>query len=353
MANDKNLPMQVPQTIAPYKEQGKTLIGRGLTRVRVEEHYKIGMTHDHYGLTNKPSIKLACANYLIAAENGHIQAQSRLGCIYEKAFVFGLDISQDVSERISIFWTEKAAISGDSSAQNMLAHRYAEGRGVSQSYEQAAYWFEKSILNCARDPFSKTNSEISLACMYLRGLGVEPSVAKAVELLESAAANESRHSHHAEHILGDLYLVAERYEDAFFWYKKSVQRKHPLSLCRLGLLYEGGMGVAISYKDAFDCYQKAADQKHPNATTRLGLLYERGLGVQQNYRMAFDLYQIAAELGCSEAYLSLAAMYKDGLYVAKSDEMASAWFMTMKKDAETCEKKIREYERPYTYCYYE
>ncbi|WP_448365973.1 SEL1-like repeat protein [Fluviibacter phosphoraccumulans] len=397
------MPTLAPQPIVPYKEHCKTLIGRGLAGISEDRtaddeqaraliarifyekgldyylgrkgktrsyndafrYFDFAATFDNFkaqyrlaemyqrGDGVETSIEKAMEWLQLSAERGYGLAQARLGSIYEFPFLYELNIDANESERLSLYWTEKAATSGESRAQNKLAHRFMEGRGVSQSYEQAAYWFETSSINGSRDSFSKTNSQINLACMCLRGLGVESSVAKAVDLLESAAANESRYSHHAEHILGDLYLVAQRYEDAFRWYIKAAQRKHPLSLHRLGLLYEGGFGVAISYKEAFDYYQKAVDRKHPNATTRLGLLYERGLGVQQNYKMAFDLYQIAAERGCSEAYLSLAAMYKDGLYVDQSDEMAYTWCIKMKEEAETCEKKIRKYERFYKCYYYE
>lgn len=404
MTNDKKLLQQMSQAIIPYGESGKTLVGRGLAKIiedkqaddeqrraliarifyekgldfylgrngrtqsyndafrnfdfaaafdnfkaqyRLAEMYRRG-----YGV--ETSIEKAMEWLQLSAERGYGLAQAHLGSIYEHPFLYELTIDANESDRLSLYWIEKAANNQVSSAQNQLAHRFMNGRGVSQSYEKAVYWFEKSSINGTCDSYSKTNSQINLACMYFRGLGVESSVAKAAELLELAANNQSRHSSHAEHILGDLYLVAESYDQAVRWFKRATQkRRHPLSFHRLGLLYEGGMGVAISYTDAFDYYQKAVDLKHPNATTRLGLLYERGLGTQQNLEMAFHLYETAVERGCSEAYHSIASMYKKGLYVAQSDEMAYTWFMRMKDEAGVCEKKIRKYESFYTYYLYE
>lgn len=403
MTNDKNLPKPVSQAIVPHTGHGKTLIGRALAKISEDNaaknkhshaqiahiFYKKGLDYylGHNGKVQSYNDALQYFNYAemfgsceaqyrlaemyrrgrgvetsiekavellqLSAEGGYALSQACLGSIYQHPFLYDLTIDTNEAERLSVYWTELAAKNEVGHAQNSLAVRYREGRGVSQSYEQAAYWFKKSSINSGRDSFSKTNSQINLAIMYLRGLGVERSVSNAFELLESAAANESRYSYHAEHILGDLYFVAEYIEDAISWYKRAAKRNHPLSMHNLGLLYEGGFGVAISYKDAFDWYQKAEKRKHPNATTRLALMYERGLGVQQNYMVAFNLYQTALERGCAEAYIALAAMYKEGLYVAQSDEMAEALIVKMNEESEKCMEKIRKYESRYKFYLYE
>lgn len=69
------------------------------------------------------------------AEQGHAQAQFRLGCLY----AFGQGVPEDYSMAIRLY--RLAAEQGDADAQNNLGGMYAEGLGVQPDQVQAYMWF--------------------------------------------------------------------------------------------------------------------------------------------------------------------------------------------------------------------
>jgi len=74
-------------------------------------------------------------------------------------------------------------------------------------------------------------------------------------------------------------------------------------------------------------WQTAADQGYADAQHNLGLLYEGGQGVAQSYTEAALWYKKAAEQGEVAAQISLAHIFEDGHGVAQSDEEAVRWFI--------------------------
>jgi uncharacterized protein len=70
------------------------------------------------------------------AEQGHAQAQFRLGCLY----AFGQGVPEDYAMALRLY--RLAAEQGDADAQNNLGGMYAEGLGVQPDRVQAYKWFE-------------------------------------------------------------------------------------------------------------------------------------------------------------------------------------------------------------------
>jgi TPR repeat protein len=70
------------------------------------------------------------------AEQGHPQAQFRLGCLY----TFGQGVPQDYAMALRLY--RLAADQGDADAQNNLGGLYAEGLGVRADLVEAYKWFE-------------------------------------------------------------------------------------------------------------------------------------------------------------------------------------------------------------------
>ena len=70
------------------------------------------------------------------AEQGHPQAQFRLGCLY----TFGQGVPQDYAMALRLY--RLAADQGDADAQNNLGGMYAEGLGVPADPVEAYMWFE-------------------------------------------------------------------------------------------------------------------------------------------------------------------------------------------------------------------
>lgn len=70
------------------------------------------------------------------AQEGHAQAQFRLGCLY----TFGQGVPEDHALALRLF--RLAAEQDDADAQNNLGGMYAEGLGVAADPVEAYMWFE-------------------------------------------------------------------------------------------------------------------------------------------------------------------------------------------------------------------
>jgi TPR repeat protein len=70
------------------------------------------------------------------ADQGHAQAQFRLGCLY----AFGQGVPADHALALRLY--RLAAEQGDADAQNNLGGMYAEGLGVPPDPVEAYMWFE-------------------------------------------------------------------------------------------------------------------------------------------------------------------------------------------------------------------
>lgn len=110
-----------------------------------------------------------------AAEQGHAASQYNLGMLYKN----GRGVEQSFEQAAA--WNEKAAAQGDFEAQYRLGKLYELGKGVEQSYEQAAAYYQLAADQQYPDALS------ALGVLFRNGTGVEQSDEKAMELLQAAA----------------------------------------------------------------------------------------------------------------------------------------------------------------------
>ena len=108
----------------------KSLLKRARTGNR-NSQYKLACSYDF----DLPKDRRRAAYwYRKVAEQGHAEAQFRLGFAYRHGF----HIPQDDAEAVK--WFRKAAEQGVAKAQVMLGLMYAMGQGVPQDYVQAHMW---------------------------------------------------------------------------------------------------------------------------------------------------------------------------------------------------------------------
>ena len=94
----------------------------------------------------------------------------------------------------------------------------------------------------------------------------------------------------------------------------------------LGVLYERGLGLAVSLPEAFKLYRAAADKGLAQAQNNLGVLYERGRGVTQDYKLAALWYRRAAEQSHPAAQNNLGVLYGFGRGLKEDVVQANFWF---------------------------
>jgi uncharacterized protein len=145
-----------------------------------------------------------------------------------------------------------SAESGDSSAEVALGDDYAAGRGVTQSYTEAARWYGR-----AADDGDQA-AQCDLGTLYLVGNGVAKDYAKAVEL-----------------------------------FMKSAAVGFPKAEFSLGLMYMGGVGVTRDLAAGRQWYLKAAGHGSPEAMLNLGVIYHDGTGVTRDLVEAYKWVYLA------------------------------------------------------------
>lgn len=261
---------------------------------------------------------------------------------------------------------------------------YDEGLGVSENYQAARHWFEKSAEQ------NNADALFYLGEFYMDGTGVLQDVKKGKQLYQKAAKLGSPH---AMNNLGLLAKQAGRTEEAISLYQQAISAGSDVSLLNLGRLYqeigeytkseeiltialgknrairaealnklgtlytrinfkgydikkaEGyylesvklGSDVSLNnlgmlyfhndeYNKAFDYIKMAADKNLPDAINNLGALYQHGYGVKQDYAQAISLYEKSAKMGSPGGYFNLGGMYEHGDGVTQDDTKALEYY---------------------------
>ncbi len=104
--------------------------------------------------------------------------------------------------------------------------------------------------------------------------------------------------------LGNLYLkglgVAQSDARAFDWFEKAALQGNPLGEGKLAILYFYGLGVPSDHRKAAEWFLKAADQGDAGAARILADFYSNGDGVEKRPDEAYLWASVAADLGHPE-----------------------------------------------------
>jgi localization factor PodJL len=153
-----------------------------------------------------------------------------------------------------------AAAKGNASAQLEIATRFAEGRGVKQSFADAAVWYERAAAQ------GETVSQYRLATLYERGMGVKRDV-----------------------------------EQAKVWYRRAAEQGNLKAMHNLAVMATSGAGTQPDYATAASLFAMAAQHGLADSQYNLGVLYESGLGVPKDHATAYMWYTLAAKGGDQDA----------------------------------------------------
>jgi localization factor PodJL len=153
-----------------------------------------------------------------------------------------------------------AALAGNPAAEYELAVRYADGRGVPASIEEAAHWFERAA-NHGLAP-----AQYRLGSLYEKGQGVKKDLEAARRLYTAAATKGNGKAMH-----------------------------------NLAVLYAEGLNGDPDYRAASEWFRKAADRGVADSQYNLGILYARGIGVERNLAESYKWFALAAQQGDKDA----------------------------------------------------
>lgn len=160
-----------------------------------------------------------------------------------------------------------AAANGDPSAQFEVGARLAEGKGTTQSFQDAAKWYQRS----ADQGFAQ--SQYRLGTLYERGLGLKPDAAQAAVWYQRAAAQGNIKAMHNLAVLSaNQNDQSPDYMTAAQWFEAAAQRGLADSQFNLAVLYENGLGVTRDMKRAFMWLSIAARGGDADAVRRRDIL---------------------------------------------------------------------------------
>ncbi|MGE4167894.1 MAG: tetratricopeptide repeat protein, partial [Xanthobacteraceae bacterium] len=186
----------------------------------------------------------------------------------------------------------EAAAAGDAGAAFEVAQRFAEGRGVAASLEEAARWYERAAGK------GLVAAQFRYASMLEKGQGVKKNLGQARKLYIAAAG-----------------------------------KGHAKAMHNLAVLYAEGIDGRPDYTTAAQWFRKAADHGVADSQYNLGVLCARGLGVEKSLTDAYQWFALAAAQGDHEAG-------------KKRDEIASRLEPDELTAAQNAVKMFKAHEQP-------
>lgn len=164
--------------------------------------------------------------------------------------------SESLPESIGGATLRTAALHGDAAAAFEVGVRYAEGKGVTVNYDEAAKWYERAA-HAGIVP-----AMFRLGTLHEKGLGASKDVD-----------------------------TARRY------YMQAADRGNAKAMHNLAVLDADGGGKGANYTSAAQWFHKAAERGIADSQFNLGILYARGIGVEQNLAKSYKWFSLAAAQG--------------------------------------------------------
>jgi len=121
----------------------------------------------------------ALADFLQAAEEGHVESQFLCGQMYRRG------VGVEANDKIALNWYKKAAKQGHIGGQMACGSIYEEGRGTEVDLKRALSWYELAAKQGCMD------AKLKCGYMYYGGRAETRNPKKARRWMESAAESGS------------------------------------------------------------------------------------------------------------------------------------------------------------------
>jgi TPR repeat protein len=245
------LPQGLDRESEKLKESSSDRLDQPAEEMDVSDQYDLAIMYYEGKEGLAQDYVKAAENFTAAAEQGHRQAQYKLGVMYS----FGQGIPQDPAKAVQ--WFHEAAQQNLPAAQYSLGVMYATGQGVQSDPATAVHWYTKAAEQ------GSVAAQFMLGMAYSKGQGV------------------TRDSEMAVH-----------------WYAQAAQQGAPAAQYLLAVLYEEGKGVVLQNPDeAMKWYKEAAYNGHPQAQYDLADKYFTGQIVERDNIRAYMWCLIAGVNG--------------------------------------------------------
>lgn len=237
-----------------------------------------------------------------AAEAGNAEAQFRVASFYlasgsGSGAVSGADAHQ---------WLLKAAEQGHAMAMVGLSAQYSMGKGVDKDPVQAFAWMRKAADAGVPRAFA------GLGWMYQTGRGVEPDPVEAVRMLRRGVELGDQAAVQGLALALNQSHAPRDHEEAVALLLKGAEKGNPVMQTLLGKAYRDGRGATADAATAAEWFRKAAAQSYAEAQFAYAEALEQGAGVRKDDAEALRLYELAARAGWPAALQRMLAVAERG-----------------------------------------
>jgi len=182
----------------------------------------------------------------------------------------------------------KAANHGDGDSQFELSQALESGHDIDQDLQRSFRLCKKSANG------GNVNAKNRLAIKYLKGMGTQINLIKALLILEKLSHQgdmEAQYSLHGVHIL------LQNEEEAFKLAKLAAKQGHDKAQFNVGIMYKEGIGMDKSLFKSIYWLTLSANQNNLGAILSLAKIYK----AKEDYPKAIEFYGKAAKLGNDHA----------------------------------------------------
>ncbi|KAH3722464.1 sel1 repeat family protein [Pelomyxa schiedti] len=275
----------------------------------------IGLCYETGKGVQKDSVK-AFQYYMLAAQQGELNAQRNVGLCYKN----GEGVNMDKTEAVR--WFKMSSALPISCAN--LSNCYRNGDGIKKdpveslrllklAAEKGVKTAQCKLAGETSDPVEAFRllslaaaqgdavAQFKVGTALIKGNGVEKNPAEAARFFRMAAAQGV---HAAMRALGVMCEegngLPRDSSESFRWFRQAADLGYSVAQSDVGWCYYTGTGVGRDFSMAVYWYQKAIDNPKGTASqahNNLALCYSRGHGVTQNLGEAFRLYRTSAIQG--------------------------------------------------------
>lgn len=224
----------------------------------------------------------------------------------ESKYLAGISFEKEEKYREAFRWFLESANDGHIEAQIKIGDYYANGIFIKQDFQKSVLWYTRA------STYGNNEALIKLANLYKEGLGTEKDLKLAFDLYYRASSTSDDPD-----AFYQLALMAKHgwgtnkdLQSAFVWFKKASDAGHIKAMVNVGYCYANGIGVEKNPLLATEYYNNAARSNNPIAIFNLGVCYMEGFGVEKDLDRAINLFNRSAELEHSLSYTYLAKCYE-------------------------------------------
>lgn len=248
--------------------------------------------------------------YMRSADQDYVVALNNLGCLFQRKKEYA-----KMNEYYLL-----ASYKGYSGAQNGLGYSYQHGRGLTQDYERAIYWFSKATTQ------RHGSATRSLGIMYDHGHGVPQNreearrlYLKAIEYGDIMVYNDIGFSYEND--------ISPNYEKAREYYLLGAQNGNLTSYSNLATLYhtmkvwvdpDSPNKIALNHDEVYKWYSLADQWTNSMYQYNFSVFYEDKETQYHDYSKMMKYLTLSADQGHE------LAIQRRNFYLSLKDRMVSA-----------------------------